>query len=111
MIACNRYGNAKHGDLGRWGQGIFRLISSPLERDEHEIVDGSYLALHQLGRGGSGHSWALCDCGVRQSTSAFDRLWHSSRVGRRRRVTRDQALDPLAAFVSEWRLGARVSAY
>src|SRR5271168_2955508 len=106
MIACNRYGNAKHGDLGRWGQGIFRLISSPLERDEHEIVDGSYLALHQFGRGGPGHPYLFSVRYHQQSTSSFDRLWHSSRVDRRWRVTRGQALGALAAIVSERRLGA-----
>jgi hypothetical protein len=112
MIACNRCGSAEHRDLGRWGQGIFRLSSFPLERDEHEIVDASYVALHQFRRGGPGRP-TLCSCSVRyqQSTSSFDRLWRSSRVDRRWCVTWGQALGALAAIVSEWRLGAAVSAY
>jgi hypothetical protein len=111
MIACNRCGNAEPGDLGRWGQGIFRLISSPLERDAHEIVDASYLALHQFGRGGPGHPSLFSVRYHQQSTSSFDRLWRSSRVDRRWRVTRGQALGALAAIVREWRLGNAVSAY
>jgi hypothetical protein len=77
-------------------------------RGEHEIVDGSYLALHQLGGGRTSRPYYcnLYDVRYQKSTGSFDRLWHSGRVGRRWRVTRVQAFDAFAAGVSEWRLGA-----